>query len=381
MYVEYEYKQTRRERSDILDFNKGRAVDWNILKDAININYDELLELKDSSGSGITVQSYEAIVRYDGDDNTGQVGSYEFSFATPTAAAVALRAYVGTQRLMTIKAGTYVAEDCLFADGTISCDDGVILDAGDNNAIFENIDGRYYLINFYILGYPTLNKSITKKAFNITSPLQTFVINAEQGADNLNIINASFLTIKANHFDLGDITCSWANIDIYRNSRECTIRGEDFLGAAPPWMNINIIQPQGIVNLVSNGVLDFAVINYHSDVGFIFTANGKATFNITGDFTWRSDISLELSSSSDVGIYNLNGGFVFSGSTGSPIIKIADNSTATFDIKGKYTHKNNGEIIDCGTPQTVDVSASLSMITTASPKVGANIIMNDIRDY
>lgn len=330
---------------------------------------------------GGTLAANEALVTMGGDDGTGTIGDITKPFATVTEAQAAHRTAVTTNPITTVQTGyTGVAEDCLVADGIINCEAGVTLQTGNTNAMFENIDGSYDGITFQVLGYPNLNKVGTKEVWNTTTGLGTVFVNAMGGGGK---IIASTISVKSLYnYTLGDITCWNGFFKIPFLAGETKITGTDVSGIFPPKIHfdVNSIAQQSL-ELSSTSAIAGGVFTINCDSTLVssssgFIISGNAIFNINiGRVIFDNSISILGNA-----ICNLSGNWIASAVLVGSLIEIDSAFTGKVNVQGVYEHLTNGKIIDSGTAQTVDVSGSLTMITTASPEVGANITLNNIID-
>lgn len=404
MKVTYDYKQTRKERKDIRDFNKGQAVDWNMIKDAININYDEFLDLKNAEVSSYIIPEYQARVSLEfGDDLTGEIGNYDKPFANPTAAAAAIRAGITATTIPIDVASMYVetgeynnCEDLLFKGIGIFCDVLVEFTIKDgSNGIFVNLDGSRDPGSspFYILGKPSILGfgATTGNIFNMTQGTGDYVFDLYWsiggGSATFPIINCSFLSITAEVLEIGKIT-AWRS-EIHVNNY-CTgglhneITGVDFLGAIGPSMIININTASFGCKFIDAGTLGFGrwSININqaglNSVSEPIIIKGDAKFDINFGNTWSSNGGIILSDSGEGGTYNISGSYNRTSFVAEPTLKISDNSIATVNLINMVLDNNPSAhvVIDCGTAFTINILGSLGLSTTADPQIGNNITLN-----
>ena len=344
--------------------------------------------------SGVTPQVYEAVVSFDGNDSTGAVGG--LPFLTPTAASVALRAYVGTSRLMTIKAGIYVGEDLLFADGIISCDDDVTIQSGDVKAMFDNFSGVYNGIDFQVLGNPNIEKIGSQQIFRFgfleSNRLNSFTLYAgditNDVADTLwannvifeaNNFNQSQLTINANIlvFNLNEGS-GGLSFKCYDNSDDALIKGSFDINIKRHITDTETIQIRSLATEKSNFNIN---LNYYQGLGTggIQLRGGNTFMRFNTIKSIFTDSKLLIFDSGGGGDIKLSGLFEKDGL--DDLVYIQLGSVSQLDLGDCVLNDlGNGEVINAGDAQTVNLSGTLTMITTADPKIGANITLNQISE-
>jgi len=253
--------------------------------------------------------------------------------------------------------------------------------------MFENTDASYDGIDFEVLGNPDLEKVGSKEVFEIDTSLNQLIIKARNVSSTINTISANEIRWKSATIGAGLYGANQGIFDIDNCyiSVFVTIKSIDniFDNAIVPNLKVNInsvtvlpaafndnisffsnsTQPgifnvkinnfiqdtKGRINISTHGIYNIDCLNYDSPDNVLIVTAANQVVNLTGKYK------------SDTNAINATGGL------------------GSLNLKN-VTLESGSECIIADVPTTFNTTGTLTMITAADPKVGANVTLNNIID-
>ena len=356
----------------------------------------ETLDDMSASGGGEVIAANEALVTSFGDDGTGIIGDGSKPFATPTEAWAAHRGAATANPIVLVRSGIFTAEDCWAADGIMMCEEGLVtLQTGGTNAMFKNTDGSYNGINYQVLGNPIIKKVGGAEIFQMTSTINYMKMRVESMTGFAQGIQITHLDMRFVNLDFAEIIAHKLNFYAQNLGAMVTSHVDGSLESVHSIHIVNYINdiPVGAVfGLSSSNTLpataNIKIENYVGTNQTLSTAlrignSGSffTTYNLDlngiVDFPFRIDDAISGNNT-----FNISGKIVYTGVVGEPVISILiPDATSDYLFKGlELIHENNGLAIESANANTIDVTGTLAMITTADPKVDVNTTLNNIID-